>query len=120
MVIYPQSADVTLLSAAPGVLLNGSLFVIPAAVVAAGTLWLIGSGRMPITPLTEAVGVISAALTARRFGAGLGILSGGAFALARERPSRRLVIGAVLLIVLIVVGNAPFIPALFATVEPIR
>jgi hypothetical protein len=47
------------------------------------------------------------------FGAGLGILSGGAVALALDRPSRRLAIGVVLLFLLIVVGNAPFIPALF-------
>ncbi len=117
-VLYPQSADVTLLSAAPGLLLTGALFVIPAALFGAATLWLIRSGRLAITPLTAAFGIVMAALTALLFGAGLGILSGGAVALALERPARRTAIGAVLLVVLILVGNAPFIPALFTPSGP--
>ncbi len=117
-VLYPQSVDVTLLSAAPGLLLTGALFVIPAALFGAATLWLIRSGRLAITPLTAAFGIVMAALTALLFGAGLGILSGGAVALALERPARRTAIGAVLLVVLILVGNAPFIPALFTPSGP--
>ena len=118
-VLYPQSADVTLLSALPGFVLTGALFVIPAALFGAGTLWLIRSGRVAITPLTAAFGIVIAALTALLFGAGLGILSGGAVALALERPARRAAIGAALLVLLIVVGNAPFIPALFTPSGPI-
>ena len=115
---FPQSADVTLLSAVPGFLLTGALFVIPAAVFAAATLWLVRSGHVAMTPLTAAFGIVIAALTALLFGAGLGILTGGAVALALERPARRATIGAVLLVVLIVVGNAPFIPALFTPSGP--
>lgn len=110
--LYPQSADVTFLSALPGMMLTGSLFVIPAAVFGAATLWLIRSGRLEIAPLTAAFGIVIAALTALLFGAGLGILSGGAVALALERPARTTTIGIVLLVLVIVVGNAPFIPAL--------
>jgi hypothetical protein len=112
-VLFPQSADVTILGALPGFLLTGALFVIPAAFFAAVTVWLIRSGRLAITTLSAAFGIVIAALTALLFGAGLGILSGGAVALALERPARRLTIGLVLLVLLIVVGNAPFIPALF-------
>ena len=112
VVLYPRSADVALLSAAPGLLLSGTLFVLPAALFAAATLWLIRSGRVAITPLSVAFAIFIAALTALLFGAGLGILSGGAVALALQQPSRRALVGAVLLALLVVVGNAPFIPAL--------
>jgi hypothetical protein len=111
-VMFPQSSDVTVFSALPGFLLTGTLFVVPAALFAAATLWLIRTGRLTITPLTAAFGIVIAALTALLFGAGLGILSGAAVAMALERPERRTTIGVILLLVLIVVGNAPFIPAL--------
>ena len=117
-VFFPQSADVTLASALPGFVLTGALFVIPAPFFAAVTLWLVRSERLAITPLSAAFGIVIAALTALLFGAGLGILSGGAIALALDRPARRAMIGAVLLAVLIVVGNAPFIPALFTPIGP--
>lgn len=112
VVLYPQSADSTLLGAAPGFLLTGTLFVVPAALLAAATLWLVRSDRVAITPLTAGFGIVIAGLLALLFGAGLGILSGGAVALALERPARRTTIGIVLLVLCIVVGNAPFIPAL--------
>jgi hypothetical protein len=117
---FPQSADITLLSAIPGFLVTGALFVVPAALFGAGTLWLVRSGHVTVTPLTAAFGIIIAALTALLFGAGLGILAGGAVALALQQPARRTTIGAVLLVLLIVVGNAPFIPALFTPSGPTR
>lgn len=120
VVLYPQATDATLVSAAPGFLLTGTLFVVPAALFAAVTLWLVRSGRVEITPLTAAFGIVIAGLTALLFGAGLGILSGGAVALALQRPERRVTIGIVLLVLCIVVGNAPFIPALFAPSGPAR
>jgi hypothetical protein len=119
-VLYPQSADVTLLSALPGFVLTGGLFVIPAALFGAATLWLIRTGRLAVTPLTAAFGIVISALTALLFGAGLGILSGGAVALALGRPARRTTIGIALLVLLIVVGNALFIPALFTPISPTR
>ncbi len=116
--LFPQSTDGTLLGAAPGFLLTGTLFVIPAALFAAASLSLIRSGRIAITPLTAAFGIVIAGLLALLFGAGLGILSGGAVALALERPERRVTIGIVLLVLCIVVGNVPFVPALFAPSGP--
>lgn len=118
VVLYPQSTDATLLTAAPGFLLTGALFVLPAALFAAATLWLVRSGRVEMTPLTAAFGIVIAGLTALLFGAGLGILSGGAVALSLERPERRVTIGIVLLVLCIIVGNAPFIPALFTPSGP--
>jgi hypothetical protein len=113
VVLYPQSGESTVMGALPGFLLTGTLFVIPAAILAAATLWLIRSGRLSVTPLAAAFGIVIAALLGVLFGAGLGILSGGAVAMAIERPERRVTIGIVLLIAQIIVGNAPFIPALF-------
>jgi len=112
ILFYPRSNEATLLGAAPGFLFTGTLFVIPAALLAAATVWLVRSGRLTLTPLTAAFGIVIAGLLALLFGAGLGILSGGAVALALERPERRLTIGIVLLVLVILVGNAPFVPAL--------
>jgi hypothetical protein len=53
-VLFPQSVDVTLASAIPGLVLTGALFVIPAAFFAAVTLWLVRSGRLAVTPLSAA------------------------------------------------------------------
>jgi len=106
---YAQSTDVPLLIAVPGSLLIGALFVVPAALLAAGTLWLIRSGRLAVTPLTVAFAIVIAALTFTLLGAGLGILTGGAIALALERPTRRIAIGIALLALVILVGSAPII-----------
>jgi hypothetical protein len=118
--LYPRSTDATLLAAAPGFLFTGTLFVLPAALLAAATLWLVRSGRLEITPLTAAFGIVMAGLLALLFGAGLGILSGGAVALGLQRPERRVTIGIVLLVLCVVVGNVPFVPALFAPTGPAR
>lgn len=116
VVLNPQSADVTLLSAAPGFLLSGALFVLPAALLGAATLWLVRSRRVTITPSTAAFGIVIAAFTGLLFGVGLGILSGGAVAL--DRPARRIAIGVALLVLLIVAGNAPIIVALVTNSGP--
>jgi hypothetical protein len=113
ILVNPQQNS-TLLGALPGVLLTGTLFVIPAALFAAATLWLIRSGRLSVTPLTAAFGIIIAALLSLLFGAGLGILSGAAVALALQRPERRTTIGLGLFALLLVVGNAPLITTAFA------
>ena len=60
--LYPQSTEATLLGAAPGFLFTGTLFVLPAALLAAATLWLVRSGRLAITPLTAAFGIVIAGL----------------------------------------------------------
>jgi hypothetical protein len=110
--LNPQSGSVSLLDAAPGFLLSGALFVLPAALLAAATLWLVRSRHVAITPLTAAFGFLIAALTGLLFGVGLGILSGGAVALGLDRPARRIAIGIVLLLLLIVAGNSPIIAAI--------
>jgi hypothetical protein len=113
VLVNPQPNS-TLLGALPGLLLAGTLFVIPAALFAGATLWLIRSGRLNVTPLTAAFGIVIATLLSLLFGAGLGILSGAAIALALERPERRTTIGLALFALLLIVGNAPFITTAFA------
>jgi hypothetical protein len=109
--LNPQS-NVSLLSAAPGFLLSGALFVLPAALLAAATLWLVRSRHVAITPLTAAFAFLIAALTGLLFGVGLGILSGGAVALALERPARTTMVGVALFALLLVAANAPIIAAI--------
>lgn len=120
VVLNPQSATVTLLSAVPGFLLSGALFVLPAALLAAATLWLVRSRHVAITPLTAAFGFVIAALTGLFVGLGLGILSGGAVALALDRPARRTAIGIALLVLLIVAANAPIVAAIATSSGPTR
>jgi len=115
VLLNPQSGTVSLQSAAPGFLLSGALFVLPAALLAAATLWLIRSRHVAITPLTAAFGFLIAALTGLLFGVGLGILSGGAVALGLDTPERRMAIGIALLVLLIVAGNSPIIAAILTS-----
>jgi hypothetical protein len=114
VVLFPQSGDVTILSAVPGFLLSGALFVLPAALLGAATLWLVRSRHVAITPFTAAFGFVIAGLTGLLFGVGLGILSGGAVALALDRPDRKIAIGITLLVLLIIAANAPIITAIVA------
>ena len=113
--LNPGSQSVSLLDAAPGFLLSGALFVLPAALLAAATLWLVRSRHVAITPLTAAFGFLIAAFTGLLFGVGLGILSGGAVSLGLDRPERRIAIGFLLLVLLIVAGNAPIIAAILTS-----
>ena len=116
--LNPEVTSVRLGDMLPGILLTGALAVIPAALVAAATLWLVRSGRLAITPLTTAFAIVIAALTVPLFGFGLGILSGGAVALAIERPARRVASGVALLVLCIVVANALTIVFLLAPTSP--
>src|SRR5258706_3493163 len=55
VLLFPQSTDVTVLSALPGFLLSGALFVLPAALLAAGTLWLLPAPPVAMKPPPAAV-----------------------------------------------------------------
>jgi hypothetical protein len=111
----PQPSAATPADLLPGFLLSGAFFVLPAALVAAGTLWLVRSGRLSIAPLSAAFAMVIAGLTVPLFGFGLGILSGGAVALGLERPERRVAITVALLALLVIVGNALIVAAIVTT-----
>lgn len=115
LTLGPQTTAATFASLAAGILLGGAFFVVPAALVAAGTLWLVRSGRLAVTPLSAAFAMVIAALTVPLFGFGLGILTGGAVALGLERPQRRVAISVALLVLLVVVANALIVAAMVTT-----
>lgn len=58
------------------------------------------------------VGVLASAFLTIAFGAGLGILAGGAVALERRMPRNALLIGVALFVAIVVVGDLPFVGAL--------
>jgi hypothetical protein len=109
VVFFPASPDLTLLNALPGLLLTGAIFVEPAALLAAIALWWIR--RMHGVSLSAALGiavVVSASL-GFVYGIGLGVLVGTAVALAERLPRRTWIIGAGLAVLLLVLGNLPYL-----------
>jgi hypothetical protein len=112
VLFYPSAIDLTIADALPGLFLSGAIFVLPASLLAALAYWV--GTHVHGTSLAIAIiaGVLLAAFLAVFWGVGLGILSGGALALAQRAPFQRLAIGIALLVVVIVVGNLPLIGAL--------
>ena len=112
VVFFPQQPGLTVLDALPGLVFNGAFFVIPAALLAGLAFWLFSS-RMPLNSLTVFAAGFAAAFLSALYGVGLGILTGLCVAAARKDPSRSVAIGIALLVLLIVLGNLPLLPALF-------
>jgi hypothetical protein len=112
VLFYPSASDLTIADALPGLFLSGAIFVLPASLLAGLAYWT--GMRVHGTALTIAIiaGVLLAAFLAVFWGIGLGILSGGAVALAQRAPYNRVAIGIALLIAVIVVANLPLIGAL--------
>lgn len=112
VVFFPADTTYGISDALPGFLFSGSLFVLPAALLAAAALWIGSRLRGPSTAIAIVGGLMASAFLAVAFGAGLGILAGGAVALERRDPSRALLIGVLLFVLVVVVGNLPFVSAL--------
>jgi len=112
VLFFPSAADLTIADALPGFLLTGAIFVLPAALLAGLAYWL--GMSLHGTGLIAAiiVGVLFASFLAVFWGVGLGILAGGAVAIARRAPFQRVAVGAALFVAMIVVGNLPLIGAL--------
>lgn len=98
--------------AVPGFLFSGSVFVLPAALLAAVALWIGRRVPGPSAAIPIVTGLLGAAFLGIVFGAGLGILSGAAVALERRDPSRAVLIGVLLFVLIVIVGNLPFMNAL--------
>lgn len=113
VVAWPQETGLTVADALPSLLLTGTLFVIPAALLAALSYRLFTS-RLAITPVTLLAAGFIAAVLSVLYWIGLGILTGLCVAAARRDASRRVRIGIALLVLLVVLGNLPYFPALFA------
>ena len=112
VLFFPSRTDLGIGDALPGFLLSGAIFVLPAALLA-GLAYSVGM-RVNGTALAVAiiVAVLLSAFLAVFWGIGLGILAGGAVAIAQRAPFQRAAIGLALLVVMIVVGNLPLIGAL--------
>ena len=112
--VYPSSPDVTIADAAPGFVFTGALFVLPAALLAGAAYALarrltgIAFGVASITAI--ALGAILGGL----FGAGLGLLSGVAVAMAERDPPRTAMIAAILFVAIVLVGNLTYLSLLLA------
>ena len=111
-VLYPQQPDLSVLDALPGLLFTGAIFVLPMAILAAATYWLF-AGRFGLNVLGVVVALVAATFLGA-FGFGLGILTGLAVVLVRRAPERTAAIGAALVPLVLLVGNLPYLPALFA------
>ena len=114
VVLSPADTNLGLADALPGFLFSGSVFVLPAGLVAGAALWIGGRVRGLSAAIAVVGGLIASAFMAVFFFAGLGILSGGAVALERRTPSRAVPIGAVLFVLIVIVGNLPFVGALIS------
>jgi hypothetical protein len=110
VIFFPQGPDLALLDALPGFLFTGAIFVLPAALLAAAALWITRrvQGTAQGTALIVAL-VAAAAALGYIYGIGLGILAGAAVALAERRPDRTLLIGAALALLVVLLGNLPFV-----------
>lgn len=114
VVFFPADTTYGLTDALPGFLFSGSVFVLPGALLAAFALWIGARVRGPSAAVAIVTGLIASAFLGIVFGAGLGILSGGSVALERQMPSRALIIGALLFVLIVIVGNLPFAGALMS------
>ena len=112
VVFFPQSPDLTMLDALPGLLLTGAVFVDPAALLAAGTLWAVRRTKDPSLPIALGGAFVVAILLGFLYGIGLGVLAGAAVALAERKPPFVFAIGLGLALVVLVLGNVPYVPAM--------
>jgi hypothetical protein len=112
VLFFPSAADLTIADALPGFLLSGAIFVLPASLLAALAYWIGMRVHGMTLVIAISLGVLLAPFLAIFWGIGLGILSGGAVALAERAPFQRLAIGIALLVAVVVVGNLPLIGAL--------
>ena len=116
VLFFPQDTALTLLDAAPGFLLSGAIFVLPGALLAALMLWVTRRARGAWLAAALVIALMAAASFGFLYGIGLGILVGAAVALAEQRPERVALIGVALVLLMLVLGNLPYISLLLSPV----
>lgn len=109
---YPQRTDLGLADALPGLLLTGTIFVTPGALLAGLAYWLFTT-RLALTSWSVFVAGFVATVLVVTYWVGLGILAGLGVAAAQRDMTRRVPVGLALLVLLLVLGNLPYLPALF-------
>lgn len=112
--VFPSGPDITIADAAPGFLFTGALFVLPTALLAAAAYAVArrttGLAFIAVSVIALALGAFLAGL----FGAGLGLITGVAVALAERDPARTGMIGAAVFVAILIVGNLTYLTLLFA------
>jgi hypothetical protein len=109
VLFYPSIAGLTLVDAAPGFVFTGAIFVDPAALLGGVALWTIRVAKGRLLILAVAASLFVATLLGFVFGIGLGVLAGAAVGLAERERSRTALIAAVLAVLVILLGNLPFL-----------
>lgn len=109
---FPQGTGVTPTQLLTSFVLSGSIFVVPASLVAALAYWLF-STRLPINSWTLFGAGFLAAVLVFFYWIGVGILVGICVAAARRDLPRRIHIGVALGVLLAVIGTLPFSSGLF-------
>lgn len=113
-VLYPSSSEVTIADAGPGFLFTGALFVLPAALLAGAAYAIARRLRGVAFALASFIAVTLGAVLGGLFGAGLGLLAGIAVAMAEREPARTVMIGAILFVAIVLVGNLTYLSLLLA------
>ena len=111
VLFYPSEPDLTLTDALPGFLLTGAVFVLPAALLAGLSYW----AGMRLHGNALVAGIVIGVLIASFFavwGIGLGVLAGGAVAIARRAPFQRVAVGVALFVAMVIAANLPLVAAL--------
>ena len=112
--LYPSSPDVTIADAGPGFLFSGALFVLPAALLA-GAAYAVAQRLAGMAfAIVSFIALVFGAILGGLFGAGLGLLAGIAVAMAEREPSRTAMIGAILFVAIVLVGNLTYLSLLLA------
>ena len=112
-VFFPQQTGLTVADALPGFALMGTIFVTPAALLAGLAYWLFTT-RIRLSSWSLFIAAFVAALLVPAYWVGLGIIAGICVAAARRDLTRRVRIGLALLVLLVVIGNLPYFPALLS------
>lgn len=119
--VWRSSPDVTIADAVPGFLLTGTLFVLPAALLAAAAYWVLSriESRLWLAVALVITLVVSTYVVylAPMFGVGSGLMAGAAAALVERMPHREFAIGAVLFLAIVVIGNLAYLTLLLALVR---
>ena len=113
VLFFPQQPGLALVDALPGFLLTGAIFVLPAALLAAIAVWAArrAGSREGVAVL---VAIVATTVLGFLYGIGLGVLAGTAVAVAERRPGRARLIGVALAVLVLLLGNLPYLSQILA------
>ena len=112
--LFPSSPDISIADALPGFLFSGAIFVLPAALLAGASYAIARRVSGPAFAIVALLALSFGALLGGLFGAGLGLLVGIAVAMVEREPARAPLIGAVLFVAILLVGNLTYLTLLLA------